>query len=207
MKQTTYLFVISLIISLVFIPSSVLSSDWHGKRASRIAGNIYVGNVGASCVTGFESTESSKVTYNFDGTSTYTSEGITRVQASPDSPAKVLATYSIECKPGAFSIERFKHGVIIKNTEPTQCSLTFLTDGPNFSAGDVLSYSNQVETQISKCNGSLTSCEYADLSLAERTEIFTVASTGETFELPNNICSVSGSYTLIGRKHRKDKQW
>lgn len=206
MKKTTYIFILSLFISVIFIPTSALSSDWHKKRISRIAGNVYAGNLTSECSTGVDFAETDIFTYNFDGTYTITSQGVQRRNAVQISPGGVetseLVEYKIECAPVAFSIERFKQAFLIKNAEPTQCSGLYLSSAGNITAGDSFTFSQQAGTQVSICDWSLKNCQYSDTTLAEEFQTINIEKLGGFFEFLAS-CRRNASLILIDRKHRK----
>ena len=212
MKKSTYILMLSLTVSLGFNPTSVFSSDWHGKdgwygkRTQRIAGNVYAGNLTAECSTGVDFAETDLLTFNFDGTYTVTSQGVQRRNAVQISPEGVetseLVEYKIECAPVAFSIERFKHAFLIKNAAPTQCSGLYLSSAGNITAGDSFTFSQQAGTQVTLCDRTLQNCQYSDTTLDEEFQTIDIEKLGGFFPFLAT-CRRNASFILIDRKYKK----
>ena len=210
MKNATTLLTLSLVIFLAFLPSSVFAGDWHGKKHSKIAGNVYAGTLAAQCSTGVDFSENDLITYNFDGTYTLQSQGVQRRAAVQISSTGVetseLVEYIIECEPVAFSIERFRKAFLIKNTEQTQCSGKYLSSAGNVTAGDSFTFSTQAGTQVTICDRELKSCQYSDSTLAEELHSINIVKLGGFFEFLAT-CSRTGSSILIDKEYRKHKDW
>jgi len=144
------------------------------------AGNTYHVIVNVDCNNGADSVEAGTITYNNDGTFTYSTTGIVRIFSF--SPAALL-DFTLECL-GTFATEPFGQGTKITAPSPSTCM------GVNDPSGAATPFSFPLSVPVTICNKTAEQCHYFDNQL--NTE-------GGTFDgVPfDRICRRSGNYLLI----------